>query len=191
MVYSRSYGVPVLLVGARRAAPPGDTLGHGELTVLLLEAAEAAAAAAAAGDQRDHGGGGDGESGGGGGGGGAGGGGGIGSGGVSGEGSELEGVSARVRRLTVSGLGDWGDEGGGGGSLSVFAPWEHPHLGFGCCLGVHPCQTAAVMRLLLVTTEPMNADSPSDPGLYMLAWIRLMAAAVADLPIPPDLGRTS
>ena len=176
MTWRAIFARPWLLVGARRAAAPGDALGHGELTAALLEAA---AAAAAAGDSGEHDGGGgiDGCGGGGGG---------------SGGGNDPEGVGVRVRRLTVSGLGDWGDEGGGGGGgggggLSVFAPWEHPHVGSGCWLGVHPCQTAAVMRLLLAT----NDAGPSDPGLYMVAWLRLMAAAVADFPIPSSLGRGS
>jgi hypothetical protein len=179
-VYSPSYGVPVLLITGRRAAPPADVLGHAELTELLLRAAGGSA-------------------------------------------SDDDDGSRRRDMLFVSGLGG----GGGGAELTAFAPWEHPHLGSaGCWLGVHPCQTSAVMAMLLSTVDSVAsvesvveaADSVSsvapvasvesvasveavasvalvveaaaaDPTTlrYMLAWVRLAAAAVADLSIPPSL----
>ena len=126
--------------------------------------------------------------------------------------------------LFVSGLGGGDGDGGGdgegaagvsgGGELTAFAPWEHPHLadGDGCWLGVHPCQTSAVMALLLSTVDVIqpaviaSAESVAEsavakavviesagepdaaaPLCYMLAWIRLAASSVADLPIPPSL----
>ena len=68
----------------------------------------------------------------------------------------------------------------GESGLSVFAPWEHPHLGQGGgWLGVHPCETRDAMALLL------GGDKEGwDAGRYMSAWISFVAAAVADLPVP-------
>ena len=143
VVYSRSYGVPVLLVAARRAAPPATALSHAELTAALVRAACS-----------------------------------VGDGG----GDVSDGRSSRSSRLLVGGLDD----------LTVFAPWEHPHLTpGGCWLGVHPCRTSEAMALLMATpevTRKVDGDGDGDappPLRYMLAWIRLAATAVVHLPVPP------
>ena len=136
----------------------------------------------------------------------------------------LRAAGADRDMLFVSGLGGDGGDGGdggegaagvrGGGELTAFAPWEHPHLAGseGCWLGVHPCQTSAVMALLLSTVDAVQPaviasvesvaesavaesvviESAVEPDAaaplrYMLAWIRLAASSVADLPIPPSL----
>ena len=72
---------------------------------------------------------------------------------------------------------------------SVFAPWEHPHLG-GCWLGAHPCETPGVMRLLLAGADEGEAsdESATRPETnerfavaYFAAWFAFASRAAPGL----------
>ena len=125
LVYSRSYGCPVLLIRGVKC-DGARVMNHAEMEASLVSASTRGAE----------------------------------------DGDDVD------RRRDALVLGESG--------LSVFAPWEHPHLGQGGgWLGVHPCETRDAMALLL------GGDKEGwDAGRYMSAWISFVAAAVADLPVP-------
>lgn len=61
---------------------------------------------------------------------------------------------------------------------------DHPGINNCPCIMIHPCQTEAIMDLILSTTDSMDGISINTSYKYLVAWLTVVAGKILQLDVP-------